>query len=124
VFTGGDCAKQSEACKSESIDERKVESVAGKMLDPDAFYRLSQMFKALGDGTRIRILHALSEEEMCPCELAVLLDMSMSAISHQLGTLRSLGFVRSRREGKNVCYSLFDEHVRELLRTTIEHMKE
>jgi ArsR family transcriptional regulator len=115
---------QQEACKSESVDDEKVEKVAGRMLDQDAFYTLSRMFKALGDGTRIRMLHALSEEEMCPCELSVLLDMSMSAISHQLGTLRSLGFVRSRREGKNVYYTLYDEHVRELLRTTIEHMKE
>ncbi len=113
-----------EACKSVSVDEAKVAKVADKMLDRDAFYRLSEMFKALGDGTRIRILYALSAEELCPCELAFLLDMSMSAISHQLRTLRSLGFVRDRREGKNVYYTLYDEHVRELLDTTIEHMKE
>ena len=113
-----------EICKSESVDENKVEEVASKMLDQDAFYRLSEMFKALGDGTRIRILYALSMDELCPCELAVLLDMSMSAISHQLRTLRSLGFVRNRREGKNVYYSLYDEHVRVLLKTTVEHMKE
>lgn len=113
-----------EACKSESVDEIKVEEVASKMLDRDAFYRLAEMFKALGDGTRIRILYALSTEELCPCELAFLLDTSMSAISHQLRTLRSLGFVRDRREGKNVYYSLYDEHVRELLKTTVEHMNE
>ncbi len=116
--------RERETCKSESVDEAKVAEVAGKMLDRDAFYRLAKMFKALGDGTRIRILYALSEEELCPCELDFLLDMSMSAISHQLRTLRSLGFVRDRREGKNVYYSLYDEHVRELLKTTVEHMNE
>jgi DNA-binding transcriptional ArsR family regulator len=113
-----------EACKSEYIDEKKVERTGSKMLSDDAFFKLSETFKALGDGTRIRILYALSEEEFCPCELAMLLGSSVSAISHQLRLLRSLGFVRNRREGKNVFYSLYDEHVRQLLSTTINHMKE
>lgn len=113
-----------EACKSEYVDEKKVERTGRKMLSDDIFLKLSETFKALGDGTRIRILHALSEEELCPCELAMLLESSVSAISHQLRLLRTLGFVRSRREGKNVYYSLYDEHVRQLLSTTINHMRE
>ncbi|MFQ6105972.1 MAG: ArsR/SmtB family transcription factor [Thermoplasmata archaeon] len=111
-------------CGSEYIDEKKVKDVDARMLDQETFHRLSEMFKALGDGTRIRILYALSKDELCPCELAVLLGSSMSAISHQLRLLRALDFVRSRREGKNVRYSLYDEHVGQLLRTTVDHLKE
>lgn len=113
-----------EACKSEYIDEKKVERTSGRMLSEDIFLKLSETFKALGDRTRIRILHALSEEELCPCELAILLGSSVSAVSHQLRLLRNLGFVRNRREGKNVYYSLYDEHVRQLLGTMINHMRE
>ncbi|MFQ6128631.1 MAG: ArsR/SmtB family transcription factor [Thermoplasmata archaeon] len=116
--------RDQEACKSEFVNEKKVKRIGSQMLDDDAFHKLSETFKGLGDGTRIRILYALSKGELCVCELATLLGSSVSAISHQLRTLRSLGFVRNRREGKSVCYSLYDQHVRELLNTTIRHLRE
>ncbi|GAB7023063.1 hypothetical protein JCM12178A_16210 [Salidesulfovibrio brasiliensis] len=85
---------------------------------------MAELFKALGDYTRVRILHALSVSELCVCALAEVLEMSQSAISHQLRLLRAARLVRYRKEGKNVFYALDDEHVEMLLKQGFAHISE
>ncbi|HHW91369.1 MAG TPA: helix-turn-helix transcriptional regulator [Firmicutes bacterium] len=93
------------------------------MLAENEITRLAETFKVLGDPTRIKILSALSEEELCVCDLSAVLDMSVSAISHQLRVLKGARLVKYRREGKNIFYSLDDEHVISLFRLALEHVR-
>lgn len=86
--------------------------------------RLAELFKIFGDETRIRILYALFEAEVCVCDLAKLLGMTQSAVSHQLRILKQARLIKSRRDGKTVFYSLADEHVRTLLSQGTEHLQE
>ncbi|NFN85841.1 winged helix-turn-helix transcriptional regulator [Clostridium sporogenes] len=86
--------------------------------------KLSTFFKIMGDGTRVRILWALDKNEMCVCDLSVLLNMTKSAISHQLKTLKDNSLVCSRREGKHVFYSLDDDHIRDIFEKAVEHLTE
>jgi ArsR family transcriptional regulator len=90
----------------------------------EQLYDLADFFKVFGDSTRIKILWALDREEMCVCDLAVLLGMTKSAISHQLKTLRREKLVKYRRDGKNAFYSLLDEHVKNILEIGLEHLEE
>ncbi len=90
----------------------------------ETFTLLSSTFRAMGDPTRVKILFSLLHEEMCVCDLAALLGMSQSAISHQLRVLRNLNLVRYRKEGRVVYYSLDDEHIRVLFEQGLEHVKE
>ncbi|MCD8491887.1 MAG: metalloregulator ArsR/SmtB family transcription factor [Geovibrio sp.] len=92
------------------------------MLDEGTIYDLSEMFKVLSEPSRIRILHALSRQELCVCDLADALGMNQSAISHQLRILRNARLVKFRREGKEAWYSLDDEHVITLMCQGIEHI--
>jgi len=85
--------------------------------------RLSEIFKVLGDPTRIKIIYALSKYEMCVCDIADALGMSQSAISHQLRLLRNLKLVKYRREGKSAIYSLDDDHILQLFNQGMEHVK-
>jgi DNA-binding transcriptional ArsR family regulator len=85
--------------------------------------RLADVFKALGEPTRVRIILALTVGELCVCDLAEVLGMSQSAVSHQLRVLRNLSLVRNRREGKEVFYSLDDDHVVELLHQAADHVQ-
>jgi ArsR family transcriptional regulator len=101
-----------------------VKSVKQKMPDPVALYELSDLFKLFGDSTRLGILWALSESEMCVCDLCALLKMKQPAVSHQLKNLKQSRIVKSRRDGKIVYYSLEDEHIRELLNLGMEHTQE
>lgn len=94
------------------------------MLSEKEFLFMAELFKALGDYTRVRILHALSVSELCVCALAEVLEMSQSAISHQLRLLRAARLVRYRKEGKNVYYALDDEHVEALLKQGFAHISE
>ena len=87
-------------------------------------YNLADFFKVLGDSTRARIMWALDESEMCVCDLAVLLNMTKSAISHQLRSLRQANLVKYRREGKVVFYSLADDHVKQIFEKGLEHICE
>ena len=89
----------------------------------DMFNRLAEFFKILGDTTRAKILYALDQNEMCVCDIANVLGMSKSSISHQLGTLRRSGIVRCRKEGKEVYYTLDDDHVKGLFELGIEHIE-
>ncbi|MGD9307862.1 MAG: metalloregulator ArsR/SmtB family transcription factor [Desulfosarcina sp.] len=101
-----------------------VKSVRQKMPDPVALYKLSDLFKLFGDSTRLGILWALSESEMCVCDLCALLKMKQPAVSHQLKNLKQSRIVKARRDGKIIYYSLEDEHIRELLNLGMEHTKE
>lgn len=113
-----------ETCVVEGIHHQVVKSVQKKMPDPVALYELADFFKLLGDSTRISILWALSESEMCVCDICALLQMKQPAVSHQLRNLKQSRFVKSRREGKIVYYSLDDDHIRQLLNLAMDHLIE
>jgi DNA-binding transcriptional ArsR family regulator len=113
-----------DVCQSKIINEKKVDAVRGQMLDDDVFSNLSETFKTLGDNTRVRILHALSKEELCVCDISAILDMSVSAVSHQLRVLRNMKLVKYRKDGKIVHYSLDDDHMVQLLKMAQEHVTE
>lgn len=111
-------------CDCDVIRADVVEEVGKHMLTDEKLYDLADFFKVFGDSTRIKILWALDHAEMCVCDLAVLLNMTKSAISHQLKTLRQEKLVKYRREGKNAFYSLLDEHVKIILEVGLEHIQE
>lgn len=113
-----------DVCQVNMIDEKKVLAVKKQMLDEDAFSDLSDTFKTLGDGTRVKILYALSNAELCVCDIASVLDMSVSAVSHQLRLLRNMKLVKHRKEGKIVYYSLKDRHIIQLIKMGYEHVLE
>jgi ArsR family transcriptional regulator len=94
------------------------------MPSEDTLYDLSELFRIFGDSTRIRILYVLFESEMCVCDIAALLGMTQSAISHQLRALKNARLVKARREGKTVFYSLADDHVKTIVDQGIEHVRE
>jgi ArsR family transcriptional regulator, lead/cadmium/zinc/bismuth-responsive transcriptional repressor len=104
------------------VDPDAVERVHAHPLEDAMAGRLAETFKALADTTRVRILHALSHAELCVGDLAAVLEMSESAVSHQLRLLRGLRVVRARREGKLVFYALDDEHVTRLFQISLEHL--
>lgn len=113
-----------EVCDCSVIHQGTVDKVKAVMPDDTLLYDLADFFKVLGDSTRVRIMWALDSSEMCVCDLAVLLNMTKSAISHQLRELRRANLVRSRREGKIVYYSLADDHVRDVFEKGMEHISE
>ena len=90
----------------------------------DTLYDLSELFRIFGDSTRIRILYVLFESEMCVCDIAALLGMTQSAISHQLRALKNARLVKARREGKTVFYALADDHVKTIINQGLEHVRE
>ncbi|MBE6555395.1 MAG: helix-turn-helix transcriptional regulator [Ruminococcaceae bacterium] len=101
-----------------------VARVKGRLPSDDALGDLAELYHIFGDSTRIRILYALFESELCVCDIATLLGMTVSAISHQLRLLKSASLVRWRREGKTVFYALADDHVRRILDQGMEHVNE
>ena len=101
-----------------------LDKVKPEMPDEERLYDLAELFKVFGDTTRIRILYVLFESEMCVCDIAALLNMTQSAISHQLRILKQARLVRSRRDGKTVFYSLDDDHVRTVIGQGMEHIEE
>lgn len=117
-------AKSEFSCDCTTIHDDVVRRVAGDMLSADRFEKLTAFFKVLGDHTRLRILWALDQHEMCVCDLANVLGMTKSAVSHQLGYLRRVNLVKFRRAGKTVFYSPSDEHVRLMLESGLEHIIE
>jgi DNA-binding transcriptional ArsR family regulator len=106
------------------LDAQAVARVKAALINPAIASRLAETFKVLGDPSRVRIVHALSLEELCTHDLASILGMSESAVSHQLGLLRLLRLVRFRREGRIVYYSLDDEHIRQLFEDSLRHVTE
>jgi len=113
-----------EKCDCDMIHEDVVNEVRAKMPQEETLYDLAELFKVFGDSTRIKILWALDESEMCVCDIAVLLNMTQSAISHQLRVLKQANLVRSRREGKVVYYSLNDDHVKQIFDQGLSHINE
>lgn len=106
------------------IHEDVLERVRKKMPNEDPIYEVSELFKVFGDSTRARIICALNIEEMCVCDLAALLNMTQSAISHQLRILKSSRLAKSRKQGKVVYYSLDDSHIGDIFAKAFEHVME
>ena len=113
-----------EHCDAVCIHKDLLQVVNAKMPEEDELYDLAELFKIFGDSTRIKILFALHESEVCVCDLAEVLNMTQSAISHQLKILKQAKLVKSRREGKSVFYSLADEHVHSIIAQGREHIEE
>ena len=113
-----------ECCDYIHAHEDLVEKVRNTMPSEDVLYDLAELFRIFGDSTRIRILYVLFEAEMCVCDIAQLLGMTQSAISHQLRYLKNARLVKARREGKTVFYSLADDHVKTIVDQGIEHVCE
>ena len=113
-----------ECCDFIHAHEEIVEKVRDKIPGEDTLYDLTELFRIFGDSTRIRILYVLFEAEMCVCDIAALLGMTQSAISHQLRALKNARLVKSRREGKTVFYSLTDDHVKTIIDQGLEHVSE
>ena len=121
---GAPAWEEAECCDFLHAHEEVVEQVRSRMPEEDTLYDLTELFRIFGDSTRVRILYVLLEAEMCVCDLAALLGMTQSAISHQLRALKSARLVKARREGKTVFYSLADDHVRTIIDQGLEHIKE
>lgn len=111
-------------CDCDVIHEETVALARDKMPPEEDLYNLAELFKVFGDSTRIRILCALDEAEMCVCDIAYLLNMTQSAISHQLRVLKQASLVRSRKDGKIVYYALNDEHVKMIFDLGMNHIRE
>ncbi|MDD6334162.1 MAG: metalloregulator ArsR/SmtB family transcription factor [Clostridia bacterium] len=113
-----------ECCDSVEVHEELLKIVNKTMPDENELYDLAELFKVFGDSTRIRILYVLFEAEVCVCDLAAALNMTQSAISHQLKILKQNKLVKNRREGKSIFYSLADDHVRSIIAQGREHIEE
>lgn len=113
-----------EQCDYMHLHEKVIEQVQEEMPEEELLYDLAELFKVFGDSTRIKILYVLFQSEMCVCDIAQLLNMSQSAISHQLRVLKQAQLVKYRREGKTVFYSLADAHVNTILNQGLEHIEE
>lgn len=111
-------------CDYLHVHEQIIADVNTHMPNEEVLFDLSELFKVFGDSTRIRILYCLFASEMCVCDIAMLLNMTQSAISHQLSVLKKSKLVKSRRQGKTVLYSLADGHVRTMIDQGIEHVTE
>ena len=107
----------------EALNTELVEKTIARMHTKKLYNDTADFFKVMGDCTRLRLLWALDGDEMCVCDLAVVLNMTKSAVSHQLKTLKNAKLVKSRKSGKNVYYSLDDEHVRAVFETAVEHLE-
>ena len=116
-------AKNEFVCDCSVIHQDIVDKTIKNMPDAYTFNKLAEFFKILGDTTRAKILFALDQNEMCVCDIANVLGMSKSSISHQLGTLRRSGIVKCRKSGKEVFYMLDDNHVKEVFEIGVEHIE-
>jgi DNA-binding transcriptional ArsR family regulator len=116
--------EKAEACEFIHLHTDVVEKAREALPDEEKQYALAELFSMFADTTRIRILYALFEAEMCVCDLANLLGMTQSAVSHQLALLKRARLVRPRRDGRSVFYSLADSHVRTMLDQGMEHVEE
>lgn len=113
-----------ERCELIQVHEDTVQQVEAQLPPDEQLYDLAELFKVFGDSTRVKILYALFEAELCVCDIAQLLGLSQSAVSHQLRTLKNSKLVKFRREGKTVFYSLDDQHVRSIIGQGMEHLCE
>ena len=113
-----------EHCDCYETHKDLIEKVTSHMPDEDDLYDLAELFKVFGDSTRIRILSVLFGEEMCVCDIAEALNMNQSAVSHQLRVLKNAKLIKNRKDGKQVFYSLADDHVSTILAMGLEHIEE
>lgn len=116
--------KEFNTCEIDFIDEKKVNLVKKKIPEDELISRISETFCHLCDFTRVKIIFALSNAELCVCDIASLVNVSVSAISHQLRLLRHSKLVKYRKEGKMVYYSLDDNHIKEILKNIVKHFNE
>ena len=113
-----------ESCNCNIIHQDTVARVKDLLPKDEVLYDLAELFKAFGDSTRVKLLCALFESDMCVCDLAAILGISQSAVSHQLRTLKASRLVKFRRDGKVVYYSLDDEHIKSIFNQGFEHITE
>jgi len=111
-------------CTAEHQHDELLQHLKEITPSEDLLYDLAELYKVFGDSTRIRILYLLFESELCVCDIANMLNMSQSAVSHQLRILKQAKLVKFRREGKSIIYSLADEHVRSIINQGMEHVIE
>lgn len=111
-------------CVHDEVHKEHVDRASLSMPSVETLYELADFFKIFGDSTRVSILFAIEREEMCVCDVAALLGMTKSAVSHQLKILRGANLVRYRKSGKNVYYTLSDDHVRDIIDKALEHIGE
>jgi len=123
MSNSADSALPAPACDVFAIDRKRIEKVARRSIDPGTARALADTFRMFGNSNRVRIVDALRLSEMCVCDLAVLLNMKISAVSHQLALLRKHQIVKGRREGKMMYYSLDDDHVRVLFKQGLAHQQ-
>ncbi len=116
--------KTDDICEGEIIHEAVVKAVRKTFPKDELIFELADFYKIFGDTTRVKILYALDKSELCVCDISALLGMSVSAVSHQLRTLRESDLVRTKREGKVIYYSLADEHVKSILECGLDHILE
>ena len=113
-----------EQCGFLCVHEDVVKKVTSQMPPDEMLYDLAELFKMFADSTRVKILYALFESELCVCDIARVLNLTQSAVSHQLRILKGGKLVKYRREGKTVFYSLADDHVRSIINQGMDHISE
>lgn len=115
---------KTDCCEAAEIHQDTVEKLKEELPPEELLYDLAELFKVFGDSTRIKILYALFESELCVCDIAQALGLTQTAVSHQLRVLKANKLVKFRKEGKNVFYSLDDDHVRRIIGQGMEHLGE
>ncbi len=108
----------------DEMNRNTIEKLKGMLSSTDLFHDLADFFKVFSDPTRVKILYALTLTELCVCDISSVIDANQSAVSHQLRFLKQMRVVNAKREGKTICYSLNDEHIKQLLDLGISHVKE
>lgn len=121
---GCDCFKNRMECDCDVIHNDLVENAKKMMLDDDTLFSVADFFKVMSDSTRIKILNLLEVGELCVCDIAFILNMTKSAVSHQLKNLKTVNLIVGRKQGKEVWYSLADDHVKKVFDISLEHLKE
>ena len=111
-------------CDCDSIHTENVAIAKSKMLDDDTLSKMTNFYKALADSTRTKIINLLEKSELCVCDISVILNMTKSAVSHQLKYLRQMNLIKSKRRGKEIWYTLADNHVSEVFDISLEHIME
>lgn len=119
-----DFSKDAPCCEAEETHPERIAEAKSRLPDDDTLFALADLYKIFGDSTRLRILYVLFDTELCVCDIAELLGMTVSAISHQLRVLKQSRLVKYRKSGKSVLYSLADDHVHAILGQGMEHVNE
>jgi ArsR family transcriptional regulator, lead/cadmium/zinc/bismuth-responsive transcriptional repressor len=111
-------------CDCDAIHENLVKDAKSKLIDDDKLIQISDFYKAMSDSTRIKIINLLEKNELCVCDISVILNMTKSAVSHQLKNLREMNLIKCRRQGKEVWYTLSDDHVKQVFDISLQHILE